>query len=442
MGTEMKKLAIPILSVLVLMTAVQCGNNAPSTGGGTTGGNNSVVVHTYVGSCDTGATPFGFGAGTSASPYQICSIAHWNSLANPTYAAANFIVVSDLDATGATLLTAAPFSGNLDGQNHTLSNWTGAGVLFQSVSGTIANLNLKNVNLVGSWRLGMVQTVTSAGTISHCSVQGTIYGPYMSGGIAGVNQGKITGCSVNLQISGNDTVGGIAGVNQGQILNSTCTGSVSYANQNTEIVAPDYGMDFGGIAGCNFGGTITGSSSSCHISAIGNSGGLVGELRSGTISSSYSTGQVQGTGNYLGGLVGVSDNGGTALFPAGYNACQLFGAANNTSGGTITNSYSLANVQGVADVGGLIGGNSSTISDSFSAGPVSGSGANIGGLVGSAIAGSVATSYWDTQASGQAASPAGTAETTAAMQTQATYSGFDFTNTWNAPSSGEYPTLR
>jgi hypothetical protein len=433
----MRKITIPAL--LAAVALVGCANNQGSS---SPGGNNAQVVQTYIGNCATGTTPFGFGAGTATSPYQICSAAHWNSMANPLYSAAYVVMVSDIDATGVTLQAAADFSGSFDGQGHTISNWTGAGVLFQAVSGTVANLNLKNVNLVGSWRLGMIQTVTSTGVVSNCTVQGKLYGPYMTGAIAGVNQGQINGCSVNVTISGNDTVGGIVGTNLGQIINSTCTGTVGYANLNTEIVTPDYGMGFGGIAGCNFGGTITGSSSSCSINAIGSSGGLVGELRSGTISMSSATGAVQGTGNFLGGLVGVSDTNGINIFPSGYDVCQLLGASNNTTGGTITNSYALGPVQGVADVGGLIGGNSSAISDSFAAGLVNGTGSGIGGLVGTAIAGSVANSYWDTQASAQATSAAGAGEATAAMQIETTFTGFDFVNSWNPPASGEYPTLR
>jgi filamentous hemagglutinin family protein len=90
-------------------------------------------------------------------------------------------------------------------------------------------------------------------------------------------------------------------------------------------------------------------------------GGLVG-YNSGTISSSYSKGDVTGSGDYVGGLVGRT-----------------------YSGSTITaNSYSTGAVTGRDYVGGLVGGNyKGTISDSYSTGTVTGTGDNyVGGLVG------------------------------------------------------------
>jgi hypothetical protein len=91
----------------------------------------------------------------------------------------------------------------------------------------------------------------------------------------------------------------------------------------------------------------------------------------------------------------------------------------------------------------LVGQNSGTLNRCYSAGIVSAGGANVGGLVGLNDAGStIVSSYWDTDASGQASSAAGSGQTTSAMQTQGTYSGWDFSSIWNAPSSGVYPSLR
>lgn len=52
-------------------------------------------------------------------------------------------------------------------------------------------------------------------------------------------------------------------------------------------------------------------------------------------------------------------------------------------------------------VGGLIGGNGQSVSDSSSTGTVTGAaGSDIGGFVGDAFSGTVANSYWDTTTSG------------------------------------------
>ncbi len=86
------------------------------------------------------------------------------------------------------------------------------------------------------------------------------------------------------------------------------------------------------------------------------------ELCLSTIANSYATGTVNGSGNFVGGLVG-------------YN-----GGEGNSS---ITNSYASGNVSGSSNVGGLVGYNEATdsISNSFATSTVSGS-SYVGGLVG------------------------------------------------------------
>ncbi|OPH46621.1 hypothetical protein BC351_14130 [Paenibacillus ferrarius] len=91
-------------------------------------------------------------------------------------------------------------------------------------------------------------------------------------------------------------------------------------------------------------------------------GGLVGDNAGGTISNVYvTTSSVSGggMGGYVGGL-------------AGYNE----------SSGTISNAYAAVTVSGGTMVGGLVGYNSSTISNAYATGYVSGGGTYVGGLVG------------------------------------------------------------
>jgi flagellin-like protein len=148
-------------------------------------------------------------------------------------------------------------------------------------------------------------------------------------------------------------------------------------------------------------------------------GGLVGE-NDGTVSNSYSTGNVTGE-SYLGGLVGSND-------------------------GTVSNSYSTGNVTGDIMVGGLVGGNYGTVSNSYSTGNVSGGEYYVGGLVGE-NGGTVSNSYWDTEATGQSSSaglPDSNGLTTSEMQgssASSSMSGFDFTDTWSTVT-GDYPELQ
>ena len=86
--------------------------------------------------------------------------------------------------------------------------------------------------------------------------------------------------------------------------------------------------------------------------------------------------------------------------------------------------------------------NGGTLSNSYAAGSVSGS-SKVGGLVGtSSGSAQVASSYFDTQATGQSSSAGGTGETTVQMMQQATYVGWDFTNTWGIYAGTSYPYLQ
>ena len=96
----------------------------------------------------------------------------------------------------------------------------------------------------------------------------------------------------------------------------------------------------------------------------------------------------------VGGLVG--GNGGTVS--NSYSSGSVTGDANGTgglvgsNGGTISNSYSTGSVTGYLGVGGLAGGNAGTVSNSYSSGNVTGN-YGVGGLVGSNEPGTVSNSY-------------------------------------------------
>ncbi|MCT7535790.1 filamentous hemagglutinin N-terminal domain-containing protein [Aliarcobacter cryaerophilus] len=101
-------------------------------------------------------------------------------------------------------------------------------------------------------------------------------------------------------------------------------------------------------------------------------GGLVGLNNNGTISNSYALGSVGSgaTGSIVGGLVGFNN-------------------------GTIENSYATGNVTGQIGVGGLVGYNyNGTISNSYASGTVTGQN-NVGGLVGNNYNGTISNSFYD-----------------------------------------------
>jgi flagellin-like protein len=179
----------------------------------------------------------------------------------------------------------------------------------------------------------------------------------------------------------------------------------------------------GSLAGRNY-GTVSNSYSTGNVTGEElYVGGLVGE-NNGNILNSYSTGNVTGELKYVGGLVGENDK------------------------GNISNSYSTGNVTGGEFVGGLVGDNyyNGNISNSYSTGNVSGDN-KVGGLVGGSYYGSVSDSYWDIESTGQSSS-AGLLDsnglTTSEMQgssAESNMDAFDFTSTWSTVE-GDYPELK
>jgi hypothetical protein len=187
------------------------------------------------------------------------------------------------------------------------------------------------------------------------------------------------------------------------------------------------------------------------VTGRNNVGALAG-INAGTVTRSYATGVVNGTGGYIGGLVGYN-------FGTGSNVTQSYasvtvGSPNYYVGGlvgynegAIAQAYSVGAVSGQY-AGGLAGNNSGTITQAYAAGAVSGS--SLGGLVGN-NGGTITQSYFDTVTTGQIAAigngsvNGGIGLTTSQMQNPAnyatTYAGWDFTNVWSAPSAGYYPQL-
>ncbi len=212
----------------------------------------------------------------------------------------------------------------------------------------------------------------------------------------------------------------------------------------------------GGLVGYNA-GTLTNDYATGSLVGEGNDGGLVGN-NVGTISDSYTTGSVTGGAlgiQSLGGLAGrntgtISNSYSTAaVTPNGLSSDIVGGLVGFNFGGTISNSYATGAVTGMAGkAGGLAGYNSAgTISNSYATGVVTGGAGVTGGLLGS-NGGTVTNSFWDTVTSGTTTgvgslgSTGVTGLTTAQMQTQSSFTGWDFTNTWGMIAGVSYPWLR
>ncbi len=214
-------------------------------------------------------------------------------------------------------------------------------------------------------------------------------------GLFGFNIGEISNVGLtNVNISSGVNSGGIAGENDGTINNSYTSGII---NSNSSYV--------GGLAGINGnGGVINNSYSGVTVAGYDHVGGLVGENDS-DINASYSTGSVSSTDVYAGGFT-----------------------AYNT--GSISNSYSKANVSASDYVGGFIGINAGTITNSYSVGTISGS--DSGGFDGFEN-GTTQNSFWDLENSlAENSSGSEIGNSTISMKDSSVFinAGWDFNGLW------------
>ena len=216
----------------------------------------------------------------------------------------------------------------------------------------------------------------------------------------------------NLLVNSISNVGMVGGSITGQnhvgalIGNNFSSVSYSYATGNIAGTGNEVGGLVGTHAYFTHIGSITNSYATGAVSGVLKVGGLVG-YQEGPLSNSYATGNVTGSSYSIGGLVGENN------------------------WGSVNNSYATGSVNGSDMVGGLVGFNqNAAISNSYATGSVTGS-TNVGGLAGMNVA-SISNSFWDVQTTGQAASGGGTGLTTAQMRQLGT-----FTNAgWNISGTG------
>ena len=313
--------------------------------------------------------------------------------------------ISDSDARGARV-SGLGSVGGLVGAN---SNGPGDGA--NSISRSTASAAVTGTgNSVG----GLVGW--NNGPISDSHARGSVQGLHQSGGLVGWNSSSITDSSASGDVgdaaSLGQSFGGLVGQNKGgMIRGSSATGDVTSTKS-----------DIGGLVGRNE-GTITESAASGAVTGEQAVGGLVGYDRgvsSGdSISASRARGNVTGSDERAGGLVGQSDGTIRASYATGaVTGPQRVGGLVGRLVGAIIAAYASGNVSGSGNaVGGLVGqsdsGNSftataSSVLASYATGSVSGGATNLGGLIGLAQtptgarpSPSFTDSYWDTERSGR-----------------------------------------
>jgi len=384
-----------------------------------------------------------------------------NGAALPGFGARSFVIGS-----GASFLRVAGGDGG-----------TSAPYLIADIYGLqgIGSLGLGN-----SYRLA--GNIDASGTANWNGGKGFI--PIAGGGAAysGVFDGA--GFAIgNLAIDGrtDDSPAGLFGTLQGGTLrNLTLTGGSVAGNANV-----------GALVGNVLGGTIDNVSSSAAVSGQRNVGGLVGS-NGGTISASGASGAVSGLNSdaarSIGGLVGLNQAGAsiTASMASGAvtGTRAMVGGLVGNNEGAVAQSYATGAVSGAANIGGLVGRNGGSISNAYATGAVGAaansdpalSHENLGGLIGWSVAGSSASNVYSSGAvsgNGFAASTAGgvvgradtgaavsfafwnyetagiqmdqggaSGRTTAQMQQQGSFNGYDFSSVWRIYDGYTTPMLK
>ena len=218
---------------------------------------------------------------------------------------------------------------------------------------------------------------------------------------------------------------------------------------NADVSHPQPGSGFSANGAAVPNGALTSAVVTPSSSSSG--AGILAATSSGTISTSYASGVVTGISGRtdVGLLVGYNSGTISKSFAQGtvLHTLAAGGLVGSDGGGTISNSYSIANVTS-DDPGGLVGHLiNGSITHSYATGPVAGTSlfSSPGGLVSKQAFSTATASYWDTDSSGIASSPIGTGKTTSELQTPTTatgiYADWD-SEVWDFRDANQYPALK
>ncbi|MGE0076333.1 MAG: MBG domain-containing protein [Bacteroidales bacterium] len=316
------------------------------------------------------------GSGTVDDPYQISNLVQLKYVHdNSSLWSASFIQTADIDAaetstwnSGAGWKPLTNFTGSYNGQNYSISNLyinrpssSNIGFIASAQNATIQNLNLVDVDITGSFYVGvLIANIYNGTTVSNvnCTGQVTASSTWAGGFYANAYGGTTTNSSTSVSVSGSEKCGGFIGENQYSSSISNCKSSGNVISTANSV---------GGFVGYNFG----------DINACLSLGDVSG---------------VQGVGGFV-----------------GYGGSK-----------PIANCYSMGNASGTSYVGGFAGKNDGKVYTCYSTGTVTAS-TYKGGFMGMNFTGVVTNCFWDKTSSGLTTSPAGTGKTTAEMNLYTTF---------------------
>ena len=369
------------------------------------------------------------------------------------------------------------FSGHFDGKgfkvvNLKINNGERSVGLFGSIMGTsYEDVLVENVTLVNPLVSGASASGSLVGLAENCKIRNC----HVTGGLVsepdGIGNGGLLGgisysiaeeCTSSADVIGDYCLGGLAGsTNYSCLVRCSASGSVTGRMAVGGLLGhafPWFDLDMVDrveIVNC----FATGDVHAEHVYG----GGLIGRVLTGSVRNCYASGSVTG-GSILGGLIGTVE----FLRPPGGNSgsfteiviseCYSTGDVDGQVefiGGFIGKNleivkdcYASGSVKGNSSVGGLIGIDQGTITFCFSTGQVEGI-ENTGGLIGSNGSSSYGMNhlcFWDVEASGIGASGddnfGAIGKTTAEMKSWSTFTDadWDFNEVWII-GMGHYPML-
>lgn len=277
------------------------------------------------------------GAGTQASPYLITTASELAGLAvrvnaGTHYKGTYFKLTADVRLNKDSLREWMPigdkthtFRGIFDGSGHTVSG------LY--------------INAESSGYLGLFGTIGTGGTVMNLGlVGGLVRGTERVALLVGSNSGLIENCYTEGEVyAKGDYVGGIAGYSKGAIVDS----------YNTAIVTGIGSSDnfFGGVAGYNESGVITGCYNTGEVTGRFRLGGIAGRNGgAGVIFNCWNTGDITSTMHETGGITG-------------HNGPQSI----------VANCYNMGDIKGTHRIGGITGYNYAGVTiNSYNTGSTSG----------------------------------------------------------------------
>ena len=214
--------------------------------------------------------------------------------------------------------------------------WTPIGSSSNPYIGTFNgnNKTITGLTLTTGDRIGLFGQVGTNGTVKDLKLADVnVSGNDNVGAVAGCNEGTISNCSVSGSIQGNQNVGGVVGVmsTNSEMIACCVTGDVKSTVASSEA-------NVGGVVGMMTECSITACYSTGNVTAANgtNVGGVVGCSNMSTITSCYhATGDVTGTGDAIGGVLGT-DNSVTSTGEFGVVYCCWSGTVSTDKGVGVT----------------------------------------------------------------------------------------------------------